>query len=110
MGNQQATPWNGLTATLGYDNYGMPASASIPGIQNLEYEFDTLTGNLNRRKDVAQGLQENFTYDNLMKNRLETWQVNTGTAYGVNYANNGNINTKTGLGTFSYSPSASCRI
>ena len=93
---------NGLTATLGYDNYGFSTSVSIPGIQNLEYQFDTLTGNLNWRKDVVKGLQENFTYNNLLKNRLETWQVNTGTAYGVNYANNGNINTKTGLGTFSY--------
>ena len=93
---------NGLTATLGYDDYGFPTSISIPGIQKLEYEFDTLTGNLNLRKDVAKGLQENFTYDNLLKNRLETWQVNTETTYGVNYANNGNINTKTGLGAFSY--------
>ena len=93
---------NGLTATLSYDDYGFPTSISIPGIQNLEYEFDTLTGNLNWRKDIAKVLQEDFTYDNLVKNRLETWQVNTGTTYGVNYADNGNIDTKTGLGAFSY--------
>ena len=28
--------------------------------------------------------------------------MNTGTTYGVNYADNGNIDTKTGLGAFSY--------
>ncbi len=93
---------NGLSTTRGYDDFGFPNTIQTPGIQNLAYQFDTQTGNLNWRKDVAKVLQEDFTYDNLVKNRLETWQVNTETAYGVNYANNGNINTKTGLGTFSY--------
>ncbi len=93
---------NGLSTTRGYDDFGFPTTIQTPGIQNLAYQFNIQTGNLDRREDVAKVLQEDFTYDNLLKNRLETWQVNTGTAYGVNYANNGNINTKTGLGAFSY--------
>ena len=93
---------NGLSTTRGYDDFGFPTTIQTPGIQDLAYQFDTQTGNLNWRKDVAKTLQEDFTYDNLMKNRLESWQVNTGTTYSVNYASNGNIDTKTELGTFSY--------
>jgi hypothetical protein len=47
-------------------------------------------------------LQENFTYDNLMKNRLETWQINTGAVSSAGYYPNGNIDSKTGIGSFSY--------
>ncbi|MFW5872658.1 MAG: hypothetical protein ACOCVN_01595 [bacterium] len=94
---------NGLTATLGYDEFGFPASAQIPGVQNMEYKFDELTGNLLSRKDILNAAQDTFNYDNLMKNRLETWQVvNSGTTYSANYAANGNISSKTGLGTYSY--------
>ena len=93
---------NGLSTTRGYDDFGFPTTIQTPGIQDLAYQFNAQTGNLNRREDVAKTLQEDFTYDNLMKNRLESWQVNTGTTYGVNYASNGNINTKTGLGAFCY--------
>jgi len=37
-------------------------------IQNLQYEWNMGTGNLNWRKDANSNLKENFTYDNL--NRL----------------------------------------
>lgn len=93
---------NGLSTTPGYDDLGFPSTIQTPGVQNLAYEFDILTGNLNRREDVDKILQENFTYDNLMKNRLETWQVNTQTPDTVLYTGTGNIDKKTGLGSFSY--------
>jgi RHS repeat-associated protein len=93
---------NGLYTYLGYDDFGFPTTLQTSGIQNLEYEFNTQTGNLNRREDVAKTLQEDFTYDNLMKNRLETWQVGSGTIYSAGYNPNGNIENKTGLGAYDY--------
>ncbi len=98
---------NGLATTRGYDDYGFPTTIQTPGIQNLEYNFNTLTGNLDWRKDHMHtlggvSLQEDFTYDDLMKNRLETWQVGSGIQYTATYDANGNIGSKTGLGTFYY--------
>jgi RHS repeat-associated protein len=93
---------NGRSTTRGYDDFGFPTTIQTPGIQNLEYEFDTQTGNLNWRKDVAKTLQESFTYDNLMKNRLETWQVGSGTTFTNQYTSNGNIDSKTWLGSYQY--------
>ena len=93
---------NGLSTTRGYDDFGFPTTIQTPGIQNLEYQFDTQTGNLNWRKDVAKTLQESFTYDNLMKNRLETWQVGSGTTFTNQYSSNGNIGSKTWLGSYQY--------
>jgi YD repeat-containing protein len=96
---------NNLRTTLNYDDYGFLTSIQTPGIQNLEYNFDTQTGNLNYRKDVPKNLQENFTYDNLMKNRLETWQVNSGGKDTIIYYANGNIDSKTLLGSYQYESS-----
>ena len=93
---------NQLTTIRGYNYFGMPTNISTPGIQNLQYDFDAQTGNLNWRKDELKGLQENFTYDPIMKNRLETWTVNTATADTVLYAANGNIDKKSGLGSYTY--------
>ena len=93
---------NQLTTTRGYNDFGMPTLISTPGIQNLQYDFDILTGNLNSREDVLKGLQEVFTYDPTLKNRLETWKVNTATADTVLYEANGNIDKKSGLGSYTY--------
>lgn len=69
------------------------------GVQNLAYGFDVL-GNLRWRADYNQaGLSENFTYDNL--NRL------TGISGGpapktYAYFPNGNIQSKSDAGTYTY--------
>ena len=40
-------------------------------IQNLKYTFDSL-GNLEKRKDLAQGLAETFIYDALDRSKTLT--------------------------------------
>ena len=90
-----------------YDQYGFPTDVLCGvnmgnwGIQNLETHFNTQTGNLEYRKDknfMVNGsyLTENFTYDNVHKNRLASWQVSGQTSsYAATYAdNNGNILSK----------------
>jgi RHS repeat-associated protein len=92
---------NGKTTTKSYNGYGFLTGIATPGIQNLQYNFNTQTGNLNWRKDAAKNITENFTYDNLMKNRLESCTVGATTTTNQ-YLANGNIDTKTGLGHFAY--------
>ncbi|PJB55188.1 MAG: hypothetical protein CO098_17620, partial [Bacteroidetes bacterium CG_4_9_14_3_um_filter_41_19] len=104
---------NGLLTTKGYDPYGFPTSIFTEGaclpvgraVQDLEYDFNIHSGNLNWRQATVSGqtLKENFTYDVTgLNNRLLTWQVSGGTQYSVDYYANGNMNTKTGIGTYLY--------
>ncbi|MDP2722754.1 MAG: RHS repeat-associated core domain-containing protein [Bacteroidales bacterium] len=97
---------NGLLTTKGYDDYGFPTTIYTDrGVQDLEYDFNTNSGNLNWRQATVSGqtLKENFTYDVLgLNNRLTTWKVGTGTQYSVDYSDDGNMNTKTGVGTYLY--------
>lgn len=64
-----------LTSTFSYDNYGNPTGRIIKNadktIQNVSYNFNAQTGNLNWRKDNVRNIQENFGYDNL--NRLTSF-------------------------------------
>lgn len=64
-----------LTNTFSYDNYGNPTGRIIKNadktIQNVSYNFNAQTGNLNWRKDNVRNIQENFGYDNL--NRLTSF-------------------------------------
>ncbi|PJB54773.1 MAG: hypothetical protein CO098_19885, partial [Bacteroidetes bacterium CG_4_9_14_3_um_filter_41_19] len=101
---------NGLLTTKGYDDVGFPTTIFTEGgVQDLEYNFNIHSGNLNWRKTVLHlpsgnhTLTENFTYDeDGLNNRLMTWQVAGGTQYSVDYAANGNMNTKSGVGTYLY--------
>lgn len=101
---------NGLLTTKGFDAHGFPTSIFTEGsIQNHMYEFNTNTGNLNWRSSViypphgSHTLTEDFTYDDTeFNNRLETWKVNIGQLYSTSYYNNGNIQTKSDVGTFVY--------
>lgn len=69
--------------------------------QNLNYVWDT-AGNLTSRNDANQGVTENFVYDNLY--RLTSATVTGQTAQTVTYANNGNILSKSDVGSYTYSP------
>jgi len=97
---------NGLLTTKGYDDFGFPTTIYTDrGVQDLEYDFNIPSGNLNWRQATVSGqtLKENFTYDVLkLNNRLTTWQVGTGTQYSIDYFDDGNMNTKTGVGTYLY--------
>lgn len=92
-----------LVTTIGYDPYGLP-TYRMTGyydylsneIQHLETRFDQLTGNLIWRRDQNRSLTEIFTYDEVHKNRLATWQVQGQMLYSSSYDDaNGNILTKT---------------
>ncbi|MBU2554266.1 MAG: hypothetical protein KKF98_07370 [Bacteroidetes bacterium] len=101
---------NGLLTTKRYNDYGFPETIYTEGgVQDLAYEFNHSSGNLTQRKSTLyppfgnHTLTEDFTYDeDGLNNRLLTWRVGSGTLYSVDYAANGNINTKTGVGTYEY--------
>ncbi|PIQ30533.1 MAG: hypothetical protein COW63_09675 [Bacteroidetes bacterium CG18_big_fil_WC_8_21_14_2_50_41_14] len=88
---------NSLLTTKGYDDYGFPTTIYTDrGVQDLEYDFNSNSGNLIWRQATVSGqtLKENFTYDVLgLNNRLTTWKVGTGTQYSVDYFDDGNMNT-----------------
>jgi len=92
---------NGLLTTKGFTATGFLTEIETGNIQHLKYNFDETTGNLNWREDLSGGihLHEDFTYDDKLKSRLETWQVAGQNLYAISYADNGNINSKTGVGS-----------
>lgn len=93
---------NGLSTNKLHNEYGLLKEIVTAGVQDLEYNFNTNTGNLNWRKDHVFGLEETFTYDKLLQSRLESWQVSGLEKYEIQYKNNGNIFTKTDLTYHNY--------
>ncbi|MFK5854922.1 MAG: RHS repeat-associated core domain-containing protein [Bacteroidota bacterium] len=101
---------NRLLTTKGFDTYGFPLSILTENsVQNHTYEFNVNTSNLTSRSSViypphgSHTLTEDFTYDDTkFNNRLETWKVDIGQLYSMGYNINGNIETKTDVGTFIY--------
>jgi len=74
-----------------------------------EYGFNASTGNLTYRKDYIHNLIERFeydaNYDRLTAMNQNGFVGNTETAissFSVSYLDNGNINSKTNLGTYQY--------
>jgi len=67
-------------------------------VQNLGYSFDPATGNLLSRRDNLRGLTEVFGYDNL--DRLTS--VSGPAPVTMTYASNGNIQSKTPVGSYTY--------
>lgn len=99
-----STYGSNLTATYGFDAYGYPTSTKTGLVQDYRYAFNPVTGNLNSRQNYLRSKSETFTYDNL--ERL------TGVAGPQNltmtFNPNGNISTKSDIGTtaFGYGASA----
>lgn len=81
-------------------NYGIPVRYLTSGLQDLEMGWNYANGNLTQRKDNIKSKTEDFTYDNL--DRLSTATVVGLTAQTVNYANSGNISSKSDAGSYSY--------
>ncbi|NJK97877.1 MAG: hypothetical protein HC905_25870 [Bacteroidales bacterium] len=112
--NTGATFGNSLVINRTYDKYGFPVTMktgttqNIGSIQNLQFCFDTTSGNLSWRKDniSSRNFTESFTYDH---NRLTNSLVNPSTNYNVQYdddqGNFGNISYKFGAGTYAYTSS-----
>ena len=92
-----------LTTTLtrdarGYEsNRRIARSSSI--LENFDESYDGATDNLLSR-NRNNGPQETFGYDNL--DRLVSVKSGTVETMKINYASNGNILFKTGVGNFSY--------
>jgi len=80
---------------LGYDTYFNPTTKKLDGTSFAEQSVNSQTGNLSSRKVGTSS--ESFGYDS--QNRLTSWQGGSAT-----YADNGNFQTKTGVGTYTYDP------
>ncbi|OFX38477.1 MAG: hypothetical protein A2X08_13745, partial [Bacteroidetes bacterium GWA2_32_17] len=96
---------NHFYTTKTYDTFGFLENITTGTVQNLDFNFNTGTGNLMSRTDNIKNLTENFNvvpYDNL--DRLQSMQVTGQQLYFTNYESNGNINSKTDAGTYSYDP------
>ncbi len=91
---------NGLTVNTGYDaSTGRIASIEVPGIQNMQYNWDYV-GNLISRADIGKGLSEQFVYNNF--NCLtEVWRDGV-LVQSMTYDGLGNIQTKSDVGRFNY--------
>ncbi|HNL08577.1 MAG TPA: RHS repeat-associated core domain-containing protein, partial [Chitinophagales bacterium] len=74
-------------------------------IQNYQTNFDLQTGNLLSRKDVNANLQEFFAYDanSRLLNNTVTGTTTSVAPFSITFATNGNINSKTDIGTYTYS-------
>lgn len=90
---------NGKTSTITY-HHGIPTRYTTPGVQDLEMNWNYSSGNLNYRRDYVKNKKENFTYDNL--NRLKTSSGTGIPSINLNYAANGNISSKTAIGSYTY--------
>ena len=90
---------NGKSSTIGY-YFGLPTNYNTPGLQNLTLNWNYQTGNLSNRVDGIKNKTESFTYDNL--NRLKTSTGSGLTSLSINYFNNGNIESKTDAGSYTY--------
>lgn len=88
---------NGLSTSQTFD-HGFMTGIQTGSLQNLQYNWDMATGNLNWRKDANRNLTENFSYDNL--NRLTGITGSTTSSY--TFADNGNIASSSAAGAYTY--------
>jgi RHS repeat-associated protein len=68
-------------------------------LHNMDFVFDGTTGNLMSRTGMVPQT-ESFSYDNV--DRLTSVKHGTSAVMSMDYKPNGNINSKTGLGQYSY--------
>lgn len=89
---------NGIQESFLYNNQGIPTSikAAKSGntLLNIAYSQIDSRGNIGKREDLIKGQTELFAYDPM--NRLST---------GMQYANNGNITSKSGITNYQYKSS-----
>ncbi len=100
----ESTMGNGLKRISGYDTYHLPNQIMLKNgssvIDQVNYVFNATTGNLSQRNDVTLGRNETFGYDNL--NRLNAVTLNNVSNLSMDYFSNGNIQTKSDVGTYQY--------
>ncbi len=88
-----------LDQVTGWVDYIQSGPGGGTAVQNLAYLWDRM-GNLTQRQDNNQGLTENAYYDNLY--RLDYTTLNSATNLDLSYSANGNIQSKSGVGTYTY--------
>ncbi|MEZ5499829.1 MAG: FG-GAP-like repeat-containing protein [Steroidobacteraceae bacterium] len=88
------TPWTNDIVTRQVGTGG-----STTNLQNLTYQWD-LNHNLTQRKDLAQSLTEDLTYDTL--NRIDTVKLNSVQTLSMTYDAAGNITNKSDVGAYNY--------
>lgn len=102
--NRKATILEKYTVSHDFDKNSYPVSTTLSYnggvLHKMTYEFDTHTGNLLSRNGMYPET-EYFAYDNA--DRLKQITRNQETTE-IEYAENGNITYKTGLGHYSYLP------
>jgi RHS repeat-associated protein len=100
----ESTLGNGLKRVSGYDTYHLPNQIALKDgttfIDRVNYDFDPYIGNLTQRNDITNGRNEVFDYDVL--NRLASVSLNGSSSNTVAYAANGNIQSKSDVGTYQY--------
>jgi len=97
----------GLTAGFEYDpTSGYPTRTYAGSVQDYRYSFDASTGNLSSRQNYNRSLSESFSYAGLF-DRLTA--VTGPQNLSMTFGNNGNLLTKSDIGTidFQYGSGAS---
>ena len=92
-----------LTATETHNSQGLLTNLKTlkdsEVLHNMNFIFDGATGNLTSRSGMLDQT-ESFTYDNL--DRLTFVKEGSTDVMQMGYATNGNISSKTGVGTYTY--------
>ena len=95
----------GIIVKNTFNNLGLLSATKVKDENAIyldaSYVYDPYTGNMTYRN--CSGIEENFSYDNM--NRLTNMQVATNASIpgiAINYSSNGNIVSKTDVGTYSY--------
>lgn len=91
---------NSLDHLRTYNNLGLLLNITVPGLQDLDYEYDFGTGNMTLRRDNIASLEETFDYDH---NRLHNIYAPNGTQT-IDFDDNGNILENSELGSYNYDP------
>jgi|WetSurSiteA1Bulk_404760.scaffolds.fasta_scaffold00972_2 RHS repeat-associated protein len=93
-----------LNTSYGYNSYGYPTSVTTGTLQSYQYDFNSVTGNLNWRKNLLASKEENFDYDAL--DRLDRVYRGTTTLLDMAYDQDiGSITTKSDVGILQYESS-----
>lgn len=97
-----ATHSSSMFANYGYDSNGYPTFSKSIAYgnykQDYRYTFNTVTGNLTSRQNYLRNLSETFSYDNLSRLTSVSGPENIS----MTYYDNGNIKTKSDIGTQDY--------
>jgi RHS repeat-associated protein len=96
----QFTLGNGLVTTRNYNNLGQVTDIITGTVQDLRYHYNQYNL-MDYRYDDKKSLTEAFTYDSKHM-QLETYTVSGQPTQTILYGSNGNVESKTDVGSFNY--------